>query len=436
MRHLLLLAVLAALVAPVGAVDLYNTAATAQSVGLGNQFENSQAGPTDSLAMNPAGLSYLGSSTLEVSGMGVLASGTFHNSTPYIGTLGSTAGFSGSAAFGARLGDSRISIGFGTFPVSLISDRWRYLDPPGGAGRTSYGYQSEKSALIAVQSSAAVSVRFTRWMSVGGALGILCNANTLETPYVFQENTYLRGLKTLLDLHTSGIGYNGTFGAIFNPDRKFDLGVAYKTRTTVRSTGTASGNASNQFATLGLPFQPTFRYRAEVDNTFPQSVSTSLGWQALPRLRAHVQVDWINWRNAFENLPVHLTQGNNPDINSLLGSSTLNDGVPLKWKNQIGARVGVQLALTESTTLMGGYSYTTDPVPASTLTPLTADIMKNALSTGLIYQRIRYKVQLAYQVNLPTSASVQQSSLASGEYDNTRTSLWLQTIVLTTGIRF
>lgn len=290
------------LINPARAVDLYNTAATAQSVGLGNLFTNTGAGPTDALAQNPAGLSYGVAPTLEVTGLGVLASGSYHNTTPYAGTLGNSAGLAGSAAFGAQLGQSRVSIGLGSFPVSLISDKWSYVDPPGGAGGTSYGLQTNKSALIAIQSAAAVSLRVTKWLALGAELGVLYNANTLETPYVFQENADLRGLKTLLNLHTSGVGCNGTFGMIFSPSRKFDLGVAYKTRTTVRSTGTASGNASNQFATLGLAFDPTFRYRAEVDNTFPQSVSTSAGWQAAPRVRTHFEIAWTNWRDAFKTL--------------------------------------------------------------------------------------------------------------------------------------
>lgn len=418
----------------VKAVDLYGAAPSAQSVALGGSFSGSGSGPTDILAANPAALTFLSRPVFEISGMGVLARGSYHNSTSYIGSLDSSAGVAGSAAFASRIGQSRISLGAGVFPVSLLSDQWRLADPPGTAG-ASYGVQSNKSAFIALQPTVGVSVQITKRLAFGSSFGILYNANTLEMPYVFQNNA-LSGLKTLLNLHTNGVGYNGTFGVLFTATRKLEFGAAYKTRTTVHTTGTASGNASAQFAALRLPFQSAFHYEAAVNNIFPQSASANIAWQARQRIRTHLQADWINWNNAFVNLPVHLTQGTNAAINSLLGSSSLNDSIPLAWRNQLAWRAGVEAAITESTTVLGGYAYTNSPVPARTLTPLTADIMKNALSTGISCNRGRYRLQLAYQVNLPASAAVEKSQLLAGEFDHSQTRLWLQTIVLTTGVRF
>jgi long-chain fatty acid transport protein len=419
---------------PAHAVDIYGAAPTAQTLALGGIYLGS-AGPTDALAANPALLNSIGAPYLELTGMGVLAGGQFHNSTPDVGTLESDAGVSASAAFGMQIPNSRLSIGLGVFPVSLLADRWTYQDPPGTAG-ASYGIQSNKSAFLALQSSAGFDFQLSRWLWVGAAFGVVDNLNTLETPYVFQTNPTLAGLKTLLDLHTSGIGYNGTFGLIAQPARRWQLGFAYKTQTTVRSTGTASGNAYAQFAALGLPFASGFNYKAEVDNVFPQTASASLAWQARRRLRTYLQGDWLNWRGAFDQLPVHLTDGDNALLNSLLKSTSLDDSVPLHWKNQLIARTGFELSMGESVTVQGAYSHGNDPVPAATLTPLTAAIMSDALSAGVAYQKNRYRLQLAYQTDLPQTASVGASSLLAGEYSNTRVSLWLQTVALTTGIRF
>ncbi len=431
--HLLFLAGLFVVVR-VKAVDVYGAAPSAQSMALGGLFAGSSSGPTDSLAANPAALTSLGRPLLEVSGMSVLAHGTYRNSTPYLGSLDNSAGLAGSAAFASRVGASRVSLGIGVFPVSLLSDKWRYADPAGTAG-ASYGIQNNRSAFIALQPTVGVGIQVTKQLAIGASFGVLYNANTLETPYVFQNNA-LSGLKTLLNLHTNGAGYNGTVGALFSATKTLEFGLAYKTRTTVHTTGTAGGNASAQFAALGLPFQPAFHYVAAVDNIFPQSVSANVAWQARRRIRTHLQADWINWHDAFVNLPVHLTVGSNADINALLGSSSLNDSVPLAWRNQLAWRAGIEASVAENTTLLGGYSYTNSPVPSSTLTPLTANIMKNALSTGISYHRSRYQFELAYQANLPSSAEVKTSKLLAGEYDHSRTSLWLQTVVLTTGIRF
>jgi hypothetical protein len=125
----------------VKAVDVYGAAPSAQSVALGGLFAGSGSGPTDSLAANPAALTSIGRPFLEISGMGVLAQGTYRNSTPYVGSLNNSAGLAGSAAFASRIGVSRVSLGVGVFPVSLLSDQWRYADPAGAAG-ASYGISS------------------------------------------------------------------------------------------------------------------------------------------------------------------------------------------------------------------------------------------------------------------------------------------------------
>jgi long-subunit fatty acid transport protein len=418
----------------VKAVDVYGAAPSARSVALGGLFAGSNSGPTDSLAANPAALTSIDSPLLEVSAMGVFAHGAYQNSTPYLGSLDGSAGLAGSAAFASRVGTSRISLGIGIFPVSLLSDKWRYTDPVGAAG-ASYGMRTNKSAFVALQPTIGAGIQVTKRLALGASFGVLYNANTLETPYIFQNNA-LSGLKTLLNLHTNGVGLNGTIGALFSATKTLELGLAYKTGTTVHTTGTANGNAAVQFAALGLPFQPAFHYAAAVDNIFPQSVSANVAWQARRRVRTHLQADWINWHDAFVNLPVHLTGGTNPDINALLNSSSLNDSIPLHWRNQLAWRAGVEASIAENTTLLGGYSYTNSPVPAGTLTPMTADIMRNALSTGISYHLSRYRFELAYQANLPSSAEVNKSQLLAGEYDHTKTSLWLQTVVLTTGVRF
>jgi hypothetical protein len=86
------------------------------------------------LASNPGLLTSLDRPYFELTGMGVLAGGQFHNSTPYAGTLQSNAGVSGSAAFGMEIPGTKLSFGLGVFPVSLLQDRWRFQDPPGTAG--------------------------------------------------------------------------------------------------------------------------------------------------------------------------------------------------------------------------------------------------------------------------------------------------------------
>ncbi len=433
-RFLLVSALLMGCASASWAVDLYGATPTAQSIALSGIYFGS-LGPTDSLAANPAGLTFTDRPTLELTGMSIFSGGSYRNSTSFDGTLDTGAGASGSFGFATAVPGTKLHLGVGVFPTALLSGKWQYMDPKGAAG-VSYGLQDNKSAFLAIQSSFGAGYQLTRYLSLGASFGIVHNINTLETPYIFQTNESLAGLKALLNLHTSGNGYNGSFGIILDPARRVHIGASYKTRTAIRSTGSADGTVNALFNALGVTQDPAYRYRAQVNNVFPQSASIALDYQAYRSLHLYGQTDWLNWHDAFTNLPVHLTDGDNAVLNSLLKSTTLNDSVPLHWRNQLALRAGLSLPVTESVTWQGGYAHTSDPVPQSTLTPLTADIMVSALSTGVQYTHSRYRLELAYQANLPTTKTVGLSQLLAGEYDNTRTHLWLQTIALTTGIRF
>ena len=275
-----------------------------------------------------------------------------------------------------------------------------------------------------------------RKLSLGASFGAIYNANSLHAPYIFQSQPQLAGLKTLLDLQASGVGWNGTFGAVISPTSKLTIGLAYRTQTNVHTYGNASGNAAAQFTALGIPFQPAFHYDAEVDTKFPQAFTGGVSWQGWKHARINLQGQWIDWSGSFQQLPVKLTNGNNSDINGFLGSSSLQDTIPLHWRNQSMFGVGVEVPVAEAFAIRGGYSYATDPVPSSTLTPMTAAILQNTLGTGVGYSHGHYRFDLAYQVQLPATQHVGQSELLASEYNNSQVNVMVQSLTLTTRIRF
>jgi len=149
-----------------------------------------------------------------------------------------------------------------------------------------------------------------------------------------------------------------------------------------------------------------------------------------------VQADWVNWRDSFASLPVSLSNGNNADINGLLGSDAIFDRVPLDWKDQYSFRGGVERLLTESISLRAGYAHSNNPVPASTLSPLTAAIMTNQLSTGIEYRHNRWRVDLAYGIDPTTREDVGKTALLSGEYANSTVRIGTQSLGLNTSLQF
>jgi long-chain fatty acid transport protein len=114
----------------------------------------------------------------------------------------------------------------------------------------------------------------------------------------------------------------------------------------------------------------------------------------------------------------------------------MQDVIPLQWRDQGVFSAGVESPLGEHLAFRGGYSYATNPVPSATLTPMTAAILQNTIGTGMGYSRGPYNLDLAYQVELPATQSVGQSSLKSGEYDDSRVEVAVHSVTLTSRIHF
>lgn len=407
---------------------------SARATALGGATVASAEGPLEAMQGNPGELTSLKGRALDLSVTSLFASGSFTNSVSSNGTIDRSAGTLPYGAFGMHLG-SRLVLGLSAAPDTMMKANWTYLDPP-GTGGASYGLQQNQSTILALRSAAGVGFVVNKKLSVGGSFGAIYNANSLRAPYIFQQQPQLAGLKTLLDLQASGVGWNGTFGAVISPNSKLTIGLAYRTQTNVHTHGNASGNAGAQFAALGIPFAPAFHYNAEVDTKFPQAFTGGISWQGWKHAHINLQGQWIDWSSAFQQLPVKLTNGNNADINGFLGSSSVQDTIPLKWTNQAMFGVGVEVPVAESFAIRGGYSYATDPVPSSTLTPMTAAILQNTLGTGAGYTRGHYRFDLAYQVQLPATQNVGQSGLLAGEYNNSQVHVKVQSLTFTTRIRF
>lgn len=338
-------------------------------------------------------------------------------------------------AFVTPLGKSHWTASAAVTPEILMRANWHYVDAPGTAGVT-YGYHTQETQIIAVRSSLGVARTLGPKWSAGATLGIVYNQNDLHAPYIFQQQPQLAGLKILLDLTTRGYGWNGAAGVQWQPSSRLRAGLAWKSGTSLRTQGEATGSASALFNALGVAADPHFSYRAQVMNHLPQAFGAGLSWQTNHRFTLAFEGDFTAWGQAFQELPITLTEGNNAVINSVVGSNTFNDTVPLHWSNQGTLHAGVEAPVSESWTLRGGYSYASNPVPSATLTPLTAAIMQNTIASGAGWTHGRWHYDAAYQAQLPSTQSVKQSGLLAGEYSNSRVRVWTQSITITARVNF
>lgn len=422
------------------AAGIYRNGVGARAMALGGAAVASPDEPLEAIGANPAGFGLAKSPTLQIGGWGAFADGEFSNRSNERSNPRSTLGLAPEMAAAYPLQSAPIAFGLGVVPESAASLDWRLIDAPGGLdGNTSYGRQRHFAEFIAVRAAGGVSVALRDWLSLGASLGVTYNRNSLVAPYTFQSHPVLSGFKTLLDLQTEGWGVNGTAGIIYRPHEKVRIGLSYRTPTSLHTTGHAEGNAGVQLENLSGPFagaRPDFRYDARVDTGLPQSFSGGVSWQMHPRTRAIFQIDWVEWSESFDQLDITLTRGNNADLNAFLGTDRIEDTAPLRWQDRLVYRAGLEFAATDAIILRAGYAYGDSPVPASTLTPMSAAILEHTLTTGLEWRCGPYSIAAAYQYDLPVTRRVATSALRSGEYSSSRTRLEAHWFGLTTGVRF
>jgi long-chain fatty acid transport protein len=421
---------------------IYGNGTGAESMAMGGTDVAWAHNPLEAMGDNPAGLGFLTQNEFDLGGVMAIPSGSFSK-----GSAGSTGslndGVSGfpEAALAIPIKKSPVTVGISFIPQAVLLANWSYLDPA-STGGISYSNQTDKSEIWTLRSAVGAGVQLGSHFSVGLSLGAIYNQNELVTPYVFQNVTpaaasVLNGAKTLLNLNTSGWGWNAQIGMIYRPLTNLQFGLSYQNQYTVHSHGTASGNAYAQFHEPPGFAGTSFHYNAEVDNTFPNEVALGGSWKFLPKWRLAAEVDWIDWADAFKTLPVKLTDGSGAVV-GLLGSAgeNFNDAIPLNWKSEFVYRAGLQYEVAKNLFLRAGYSYGNSPVPDSTLTPMTAAIMENTITAGVGYQWRDLSFDLAYQCDLPATQHVGTSDLRDGEYSNSSTRVSIQWLALTVGVKF
>ena len=422
------------------AEGILGTGADAHAMSMGGTDVANPGTALGALGANPAELSLITGPEADAGFEGASAYGRFTSKTGGGGTLSPAFALAPEGAIAVPFRSTPFTVGIGLVPEIGLDAHWVYPDPPGGlGGMASYGRQPDNSEIEEIRVAIGVSVQLTRQLSFGAALGINYNQNLLETPFIFQSQPVLRGFKTLLNLNTSGWGPNGSAGLLYRPTDTVSIGVSYQGRTFIQTYGDASGNAAQQLDALGPGFAGVgrdFHYNAEVDNTFPQIISGGVAWKFLPGWEASAQVDWTDWSDAFDTLPVKLTHGSNAQINALVGSRSLQDEIPLDWKDRFDYRIGIERAITPNFFLRLGYAYSKSPVPDGTLTPLTAAIPENTITAGAGYRWRWLEVDLAYQWDIPVTRHVGTSTLLDGEYSDSSVRAGIQWVGLTTSVHF
>jgi long-chain fatty acid transport protein len=182
-----------------------------------------------------------------------------------------------------------------------------------------------------------------------------------------------------------------------------------------------------QFTGMGIDLSKGVAASYDLDVTlkFPQSVGAGFAYRLSHRFRVSAEAEWINWSNAFDNMTLSMTNGNNVNVNRMLGNAgTFEILFPMKWKDSYNVRVGGEYDLSDAFTLRAGYSYGTNPVPQETIFPVFPAIVENHLMAGASMKITGpLRIHVAYEMALNKKQTASAASQVAQEFNGSTSEL-------------
>ncbi|MDP3683386.1 MAG: outer membrane protein transport protein, partial [Ignavibacteria bacterium] len=189
----------------------------------------------------------------------------------------------------------------------------------------------------------------------------------------------------------------------------------------------AQAAVMGQFAGMGIDLSKGVAANYDLKNELklPQMIGFGASYKPSDKLSLALDLQWANWKKAFDKMSISLSNGNNANINTMLG----NDGnftldFPMDWKDAVMVRLGAEYVLNEDVTLRGGYAYGSNPVPSSTVFPVFPAIVENHITVGGSYKLTgNFSVNAAYEFVLNKDLNADPVSKIASEYNNSVSSL-------------
>jgi long-chain fatty acid transport protein len=189
----------------------------------------------------------------------------------------------------------------------------------------------------------------------------------------------------------------------------------------------AQGAVMQQFTQLGIDLSKgvVAQYDLETKLTLPQTLGFGASVKAANNLRIAADVEWVNWKNAFDKMSLALSNGNNSNINRMLGiSGSFGIDFPMEWKDALTFNIGGEYDVNADLTLRAGYAYGGNPVPETTIFPVFPAIVENHLMLGGSYQLSRpLVVHAAYELALNKKENASGQSMVAQEFNNSTSEL-------------
>ncbi|MFA6598531.1 MAG: outer membrane protein transport protein [Ignavibacteriaceae bacterium] len=288
--------------------------------------------------------------------------------------------------------------------------------------------------------------------STGMTFGDMFSAPPSAGGFGYDEVTALANMTNL-----TAIGFEGKIGFAYKLNDQIAFGLSYTSASTLKykkgkatmdmtaqlndafgkavqgamSQGMSQADAQaavmGQFAGMGIDLSKgaVANYDLENELKLPQMIGFGASYKPTAKLALALDLQWANWKKAFDKMSISLSNGDNANINTMLGNNgSFTLDFPMDWKDAVMVRIGAEYMLNEDITLRGGYAYGSNPVPSSTIFPVFPAIVENHITLGGSYNLMsNLTVNAAYELVLNKDLNADSASKIANEYNNSVSSL-------------
>ena len=372
--------------------------AGAKAMGMGFAF-TAQADDPSAIYFNPAGIIQLDGQNLKLGVTYVKQNGgTFTGTTPLTGGASITEtqkdlDFFVPNLFWTRKASPDFAYGVGIFAPFGLGQEYE------NRAASIFRNQITKVDLMTLVVNPTVAWRVNEVFTLGVGIDFMYGKATLEKAGVVNIGAPLNIFQLDLDGDGTAWGYN--FGALIEPTKSVQIGIAYRSpfRLKIKDGDVDLFDINNTVPfvppglTAGQIFggPPTFTavssYSTKGSTTINMPATLDMGVAyILDRLTLEVDASWTFW-SAYKELNIDI-ENNTP---------LLPDSPSAKnWKDVVGIYVGGEYRVTDPLALRLGFRYDPTPVPAETMGPELPDADKLYYCAGLGYKFRNWTFDLAY----------------------------------------
>ncbi|MBL4712226.1 MAG: outer membrane protein transport protein [Gammaproteobacteria bacterium] len=359
-----------------------------ESVGMGGA-DLAVARDSSALNINPAGLSQIQDSQLDIYAAHASSNNTKHTDVFGNNIKADVGGSFIEFAYANKLKNDTLTWGAGLFVQGGIGAKYKNMN-------TAFGTEDTLSSELAI-------IRFTpglAWqVNPETSLGVTVLITYATGSQEFFPNTSFNGPTSEQSFYGLKVSDASTFepalklGLMHRLNKNTKLGIAYTSETELTLD---NGNATMDFTALGLG-KVNYSNASLGGLNLPQEIGVGLSHQYSEKWFFAVDISWLNWRSAAKATFIHLS---NPDND--FAPVTISQSQPLNWENQTVLAIGSEYKNTDKSVIRFGFNIANNPVPENFESPTLSAIATKHITAGYRYsfnQGLHLSTAIEYQLS-------------------------------------